>query len=185
MITLFHDYTSPASAVAVARAHRLLDEEPELDLELVGFEAIGVDLQLPVTLDVLAELDAVAVAARREGLDLHRPQLLPPTGHAHVVERALPAAQARAWRTTCYSAFWSTGADIGDPAVLHELADAAGLDHDDVRALLTDRGALAAIRRATTARRRDGVGGVPTILAQRTLVPGLLDTDDLRALASL
>jgi hypothetical protein len=29
------------------------------------------------------------------------------------------------------------------------------------------------------------VGGVPTILAQRTLVPGLLGDDDLRALAAL
>lgn len=189
MITLFHDYTSPASAVAVARAERLVDEG--LPLEIIGFEAIGVDMQLPVTLDVLAELDAVEVAARSEGLDLQRPQTLPPTGRAHVLERAAArpdargAADPRAWRTRCYTAFWSEGADLGDVDVLVELAVSVGFDEQWARGRLADRGALAAVRRATTDRRRDGVGGVPTILAQRTLVPGLLDDEDLRALGAL
>jgi 2-hydroxychromene-2-carboxylate isomerase len=183
MITLFHDYTSPASAVAVTRAERLRAEGVEI--ELVGFEAIGVDLHLPVTLDVLAELDAVAAVAEQEGVELRRPRLLPPTALAHVVERALDDDAASAWRTTCYRAFWSGGVDLADPEALRGLAATAGVDRGAVDACLEDRIALAAVRRATGERRRDGVGGVPTILAHRTLVPGLLDDDDLRALAAL
>jgi hypothetical protein len=50
---------------------------------------------------------------------------------------------------------------------------------------VADRARIAAVRRRSAARRADGVGGVPTILTQRTLVPGLLDEADLRALAGL
>lgn len=182
MITLFHDYTSAASAVAVARAHRLQTSGPAI--ELVGFEAVGVDMHVPVTLDVLAELDSLRSAAADEGLTLHRPDLLPPTGLAHVVERGLPE-QATAWRTRCYAAFWSHGRDIGDADVLRDIGAGLGLDEDRLTQLLTDRLALAQLRRMTTEWRRNGVGGVPTILAQRTLVPGLLDDDAIRALAEL
>lgn len=183
MITLFHDYTSPASAVAVARAHRLQDEG--LDIEIVGFEAVGVDLHVPVTLDVLAELDVVAEQAATEGMRLRRPRLLPPTGLAHVIERAVSGAAARMWRSAGYRAFWHDGRDLADPDELRAIAEEAGLDGSAIEDRLTDRLALAGVRRATSGHRRDGVGGVPTILAQRTLVPGLLGDDDLRALAAL
>ena len=183
MLTLFHDYVSPGSAVAVARAHRLAGEG--LAIEIVGFESIGVDIAVPVTLDVLAELDAVGEAAADEGLLLRRPRLLPPTGLAHVVERALTDGEATAWRTACYAALWRDGEDLADPAVLRALAAPAGLNADTVGDLVGDRLALAAVRRDAAQRRRDGVGGVPTILAWRTLVPGLLRDDELRALAAL
>lgn len=183
MITLFHDFTSAASAVAVARAQRLASGG--MDIEFVGFDAIGVDMHVPVTLDVLAELDALAQAAAHEGLILRRPRLLPPTGLAHVVERGLPADEAQLWRSACYTAFWRDERDIGDPAVLAALGATLRLSGDLLGELLADRLALAAVRRSTADRRRDGVGGVPTILAHRTLVPGLLSEEDLRALARL
>jgi len=47
-LTLFHDYTSPGSAVAVLRLQRLADEGLAVAFE--GFEAIGLDTTLPVTL---------------------------------------------------------------------------------------------------------------------------------------
>ena len=183
MITLFHDYTSPASAVAVVRAERLRADGVEI--ELVGFEAIGVDLHLPVTLDVLAELDRVASVAEEEGVVLRRPKLLPPTALAHVVERTLGEPEATRWRAACYRAFWEDGRDLADAQVLRDLGTGLGLDPEPLDVCLEDRVALAAVRRATGERRRDGVGGVPTILAHRTLVPGLLADDDLRALAAL
>lgn len=197
MLTLFHDYTSPASAVAVARVDRLAREGVAADI--VGFEAVGVDMHLPVTLDVLAQLDAVAEAAAAEGVELRRPPLLPPTGLAHAVEGALDVDLATAWRRACYTAFWRDGRDLADPPTLAAIAEEvdphgagphrAGPRHGALRTLVErvtgDRLALAAVRRATAERRRDGVGGVPTILASRTLVPGLLDDDELRALAAL
>jgi predicted DsbA family dithiol-disulfide isomerase len=184
VLTLFHDYTSPASAVAVARLQRLADEG--LDVEFVGFDAIGVDLSLPVTLDVKAALVELADLAAAEGIVLVDPGGIPPTAAAHVVEElAEEAGLGASWRQVCYRAFWRDGSDIGDPAVLVRLATTAGLSTDEVRTAVADRARIAAVRRRSAARRADGVGGVPTILTQRTLVPGLLDEADLRALAGL
>jgi predicted DsbA family dithiol-disulfide isomerase len=184
MLTLFHDYTSPASAVAVLRLQRLADEG--LPVAFAGFEAIGVDAHLPVTLDVLAALEDLSGAAAAEGLALHRPPALPPTAPAHLVGGLAEAVGLGAsWRDVCYRALWEQGSDIADARVLTRLAGVAGLDPDTVRAALTAPGGVATVRRRMAAHRGDGVGGVPTLLAQRTLVPGLLDEGDLRTLAVL
>lgn len=184
MIELFHDYTAPASAVAVARLHRLMREG--LTARIHGTEVLGLDTTMPVTLDLLTELDRVRAEADAEQVDLHRPRMAPPTGLAHVVEDVAGArGLATVWRDRCYRAYWSQGADIGDAATLRRLAADAGLPADAVRAALEDRVALLAVRRRAAGHRRDGIGGVPTIRYGRTLIPGLLPADDLRALAAL
>lgn len=181
MLTLFHDFTSPASAVAVARLQRLADEGAPVSFE--GFESIGIDLSLPVTSDVLAELDEVKGEARAEGLVLRRPRALPPTGLAHVVSDVAEASGlGPAWRAAAYRAFWGDGVDLADRGALVELAGAIGIDAERARAALEDRLALAGVRRRGGELRGEGVGGVPTILAHRTLVPGLLPEADLRAM---
>lgn len=184
MLTLFHDYTSPHSAVAVMRVQRLADEGLAVAFE--SFEAIGVDTRLPVTLDVAAAVEELAEVAAAEGVVLRRPAVLPPTANAHVVGELAEEHQLGAsWRSMCYRAFWEDGADLADPHVLTELAARAGLDARDVGARLHEPHRLATFRRGLAVHRRAGVGGVPTILAQRTLVPGLLPEEDLRALAAL
>ncbi len=182
MLTLFHDFASPTSAIAVARLQRLADEG--LPVAFAGFDVTGVDVALPPGLDVLADLDRLAEEAAVEGIVLRRPAVLPPTARAHVVASVADAAGLGAsWRQSCYRAVWADRRDVGDPAVLVDLASAAGLDPAAVRAALDDPALLASVRRRTAERRRDGVGGVPTLLAHRTLVPGLLTEADLRALA--
>jgi predicted DsbA family dithiol-disulfide isomerase len=184
MLTLFHDYTSPASAVAVARLRRLAGDG--VRAQVVGTEVLGVETVLPVTIDLLAELDAVMPAAAAEGIVLRRPTGLPPTATAHLVEDVARAhGLDDAWRARCYEAFWAAGADIADPAVLVALAEQAGLPRAVVADAIGDRVALLAIRRRFAGHRRDGVGGVPTISYDRTLIPGLLDDADLLALAGL
>ena len=184
MLTLFHDYTSAGSAVAVLRVQRLADEGCAVVFE--GFEAIGVDATLPVTVDVLAAIEELTDQAAAEGLNLRRPFALPPTARAHLLGALAEAAGLGAsWRQVCYRSFWEDGRDLSDPAVLVELGQRAGLEPADVRSALRDRSALAAVRRRAGRHRRNGVGGVPTILASRTLVPGLLAEDDLRLLARL
>jgi predicted DsbA family dithiol-disulfide isomerase len=183
VLTLFHDYTSPASAIAVARLQRLADEG--LPVEFVGFEAIGLDVALPPSLDVLAAVDDLAERAAAEGVVLRRPPALPPTARAHAV--ALLAEQAdlgASWRARCYAAFWADGVDLDDVTVLVALAEHAGLDGARVAAALAEPGFVTSVRRAAGAHRRNGVGGVPTILAHRTLIPGLTPEADLRALAA-
>ena len=183
MLTLFHDYTSPASAIAVARLQRLADDG--LDVEFVGFEAIGMDVALPPSLDVLAAIDDLAEQAAAEGVVLRRPPFLPPTARAHAVATLAETADLGAsWRQRCYAAFWTEGADLDDVAVLTALAEEAGLDGAQVAGALATPGFVTSVRRGAAQHRRNGVGGVPTILTQRTLVPGLLDEGDLRALAA-
>lgn len=184
MLTLFHDYTSVASSVAVARLQRLADQG--LAVEFEGFEAIGVDVALPVTPEVVAALTDLQAVAAAEGVFLRRPRELPPTGLAHLVG-GLAEAQGlgASWRLTCYRAFWAEDEAIGQVPTLVRLAARAGLDPTTVEATLADRLALALVRRKAAGHRRNGVGGVPTVLASRTLVPALLPDDDLRALALL
>lgn len=184
MITLYHDYTSPASAVAALRAQRLADEG--LPIEFVGIEALGVDAVLPVTLDVLSEIEQLRDAAAELGLTLRRPGGLPPTAGAHVIGRwAEQSGLGASWRQTCYRAFWEQGADIASPALLRALALRAGMDGLEAEAMLEDRARFRELRIATAALRGEGVGGVPTIRAHQTLIPGLLPDEDLRALAAL
>jgi len=184
VIVLFHDYISPASAVAVWRAQRLADEG--LSIRFEGIESIGIDAILPVTLAVVAELDALSESAAEMGLTLRRPQSLPPTAGAHVLGRwAEESGLGASWRQTCYQAFWEQGAHLGNNDVLRALAVRAGLDGIEAEAVLEDRERFRALRLSTAALRSEGVGGVPTIRAHGTLVPGLLDEADMRTLAGL
>lgn len=184
MLTLFHDYTDPASAVAVARLHRLSAEGLAVAFE--GFEAIGLDVTLPVGVEVLAALERLAPLAADEGIVLHRPLACPPTARAHLLGAvAESAGLGTSWRTACYRAYWRDALDLADPEVLARLGSGVGLAVATVAGAVRNTAAVAAWRRSMTAHRRQGVGGVPTILAARTLVPGLLPDADLRALAWL
>lgn len=184
MIELFHDYISPASAVAVFRAQRLADEG--LPVSFVGITSIGLDAVLPVTLDVIADVEALADAAEEVGLTLRRPDRLPPTAGAHVIGHwAEQSGLGASWRQTCYRAYWEQGSDLASPAVLRALALRSGLDGLEADAMLHDDARYREIRIGTAALRSEGIGGVPTIRAQQTLVPGLMAEADLRALAAL
>ena len=184
VLVLFHDYTSPASAVAVMRLQRLMRDG--MPARIRGTEVMALDATLPVTIDMLAELEAVADEAKTEHIELRRPTAVPPTGLAHVVEDvARRHALDMVWREQCYQAYWTDGADIGDSEQLRRLAERAGLPAEDVSQALDDRLALLEIRRRSAGDRRNGIGGVPTIEYDRTLIPGLLPDADLRALSDL
>lgn len=184
MLVCFHDYTSPASAVAVLRLQRLADEGLAVAFE--GFEVLGLDAALPVTLEVLEQLERHRAEAAELGLQLTRPSVQPPTISAHVVgDLAERAGLGAAWRLAAYRAFWEDGADLGAPDELVRLAVAAGLDADEVRAALADRALRVETRRRMIARRSEGVGGVPVLNVNGAYVSALLPADDLRALAEL
>ncbi len=180
---LFHDYGSPASAVAVARVDRLVAAGIPLAVE--GLDVVGVALRLPPGVEVLAELGGLTDEAAAEGVVLRRPRTLPPTAAAHAVEDlAREVGLGAAWRAAAYRALWADAADLADTDVLVRLGAEAGLDPELVAAAAGDRDRLTAVRLRSLARRREGVGGVPVLLAHHTLVPGLLSEADLRALVS-
>lgn len=183
MLTLTHDVTSPASALAVARLDRLAVDG--LPVRFRGIDVLGVDATLPVTLDVLAELERVAPRAASLGVTLLRPTRRPSTARVHLVaDLAEEAGRGRAWRSTTYAAYWRDDADLADPEVVVRLADEVGLDTDSVAAAVTDEAAVAAVRRRTNSARSEGIGGVPVLVAHGTLVSPDLDEDALWALAA-
>ncbi|MUV57982.1 Predicted dithiol-disulfide isomerase, DsbA family [Halogeometricum rufum] len=61
-----------------------------------------------------------------------------------------------------FDALWQDGADIGDEAVLVELAADAGVAGEEVRSALSDEALREEVRRTFGEARQQGVTGVPT-----------------------
>jgi predicted DsbA family dithiol-disulfide isomerase len=61
-----------------------------------------------------------------------------------------------------FDALWQDGADIGDEAVLVELAADAGVAGEEVRSALSDEALRGEVRRTFGEARQQGVTGVPT-----------------------
>lgn len=184
MLTLFHDFASPASAVAVLRLHPLLDDG--LDVRFVGYQPLPLEAPIPPTLEVLEQLERHAAEAADLGLSLRRPRRLPPTTRAHhVAERATDASQAVVLREALYRALWEEGRDIADADVLADLAGAAGLPATEVAEALSDRPGLSATKARLAEPRQAHVGGVPALDFDGTLVSPFGPLDDLRQLAAL
>ncbi|MFA9445494.1 DsbA family protein [Egicoccus sp. AB-alg6-2] len=183
MLTLYFDFTSAASVVAVLRLQRLADEG--LPVAFEGFDPLGLDTALPFTLDQYAEFERYADRAAELGMPLRRPALRPATVLAHVVGGvALDQGLGASWRQACLRAYWRDGLDLGEPAQLARLADDAGLDVAAVTAALEDRGARQRLRQRMVALRGRGIGGVPVLeVAGGTMISPDLPDADLRALA--
>lgn len=184
MLTLYFDYTSPASVPAVLRLQQRADRGAAVDF--VGIDALGLEAAVPVTLDQLDELGRAGPAADALGLRMGRPDLRPPTIGAHLIGGLARARDlGAAWRRVVLAAYWTHGRDIADDQVLAALAADIGLDAGEVAGWLADRPRRAALRRTMAAERGRGVGGVPVLEFEGTLVPADLADDDLDRLASL
>jgi 2-hydroxychromene-2-carboxylate isomerase len=183
VLTLHYDLTSPRAALAVLRLQRIADLGYPVTFR--GIDVIGVAVALPVTLDQLAELEAVRADAATYGLELRRPTLRPPTLDAHLVgAHAEAVGLGAAWRTVCLGAYWTDGRDLSDHAVLVELARAAGLERTVVAALLADATARNELRTRMLQLRQLGIGGVPVLELDGTLCSAELDEATLIGLAS-
>lgn len=182
MLRLFHDFTSPASALAWLRLRPLV--AGGLAVAFTGIDALGIDRAVPPTVGLLDELDEHRPALRAEGVDVRRPAIQPPTLRAHLVtDLARETGRAAAWREACYRGYWEEGVDLSDPSALVDLAAQVGLE--GAAGALGDEAAVQALRRRMGAHRARGVGGVPVLEVDGTLVPALLDRDELRRLAAL
>jgi predicted DsbA family dithiol-disulfide isomerase len=79
-------------------------------------------------------------------------------------------------------ALWREGADVGDPDVLVELADEAGVDPGDVRSALADDDLRAEVRERFAEARRRGVTGVPTFAYDGHAARGAVPPEHLERL---
>lgn len=184
MLRLYHDYTSPASAVAVLRLARLAADG--VAVEHVPLDVLGLDRSVPPTPALLDGLERHRAEMADLGLPPRRPDRQPPTLRAHLLGGlARDRGRGTAWRAACYRAFWRSGADLSDTDRLVALAEEVGLDVDAARRQVTDEEAAGRLRRRMARARREGVGGVPVLEMAGTFVPALLPEDDLRSLAAL
>jgi 2-hydroxychromene-2-carboxylate isomerase len=184
MLVCHHDFTSPAAAVAVLRLQGIADEGGHVAFS--GVDVLGIDAAIPVTLDQLTELEHVRDRAAALGLDMRRPTRRPPTLPAHLVaDLAEQAGLGASWRDAVLRAYWTDGVDIGGRDELVDLAMTAGLDGLEVAATLADREARTALRRRMLLLRGRGVGGVPVLDLDGTLLSADLPDEDLRQLAAV
>ncbi len=182
VLILHHDVTSPRSALAVLRVQRLADAG--LPIAFRGVDVLGVAVSLPVTLDQLVELEEVAGRASELGLVMRRPALRPPTLDVHLVgEVAERTCLGAAWRLASLRAYWTDGEDLADHGVLGALGARVGMDPEEVGRTLRDVAARNELRAAMLARRALGIGGVPVLEVDGTLLPADVDDATLEELA--
>lgn len=181
MLVVHFDYASLPAAVAVLRVGAL-----DPDGAMVGYHGIdplGVDATLPATLEQLAGFERSVDRAHELGLAAVRPRLRPTTFAAHLVgEVADDAGCGHRWRQAVFGAVWEDGADVGDRTVLHGLARWVGLAAIDVDAVLDDPARRGGLRQRMLRARQRGVGDVPVLEVDGTLVSAELSDDDLRSL---
>ncbi len=184
MLVVHHDFTSLRSAVTVLRCQPHADAGGAIAFR--GVDVLGIDTTVPVTVQQLEDFHAAIDQARTLGLDARPPTLRPPTVPAHLVtDLAHEHGLSAAWRHAVHVAYHVEGRDIGQEALLVELAESVGLPGDEVRTLLADRSRLAELRRRMLADRRRGVGGVPVLEFDGTLIPASLADDRLEELVFL
>ncbi|MEL6643529.1 MAG: DsbA family oxidoreductase [Pseudomonadota bacterium] len=122
---------------------------------------------------VYAQIAQAAEAAGIE-MDLGAIQRTPNTLDAHrLIHWAGLEGRQTAIVSALFKAYFREGRDIGDPAVLLEIAEGAGLDRGMIDKLLTSDADAADIRARDEHARQRGVTGVPTfIVGNQHVVPG-------------
>lgn len=181
MLICYHDVTSPAAAVAVLRLQALADAGGHVGFQ--GIDVLGLEATVPATLDQLEQLEAYRSRAADLGLTLRRPRERPPTLGVHLVgEHAEHHGLGASWRLTTLRAYWEESADLADDEVVADLAAGAGLDRPEIAGLLGDRPARIALRRRMGTARSRGIGNVPVLDYQGTLLGAELSDHDLRQL---
>ena len=98
------------------------------------------------------------------------------------VKREHPYETWRAFDEAVFAALWTDGRDIGDEAVLVDLAAEAGIDGAEVRAALDDDALRSTLFERFDAARREGVTGVPTFAYDGYAARGAVPPDQLRRL---
>ncbi|MBI2514054.1 MAG: DsbA family oxidoreductase [Opitutae bacterium] len=114
----------------------------------------------------------VEAAAREAGiaLDFEKVRRMPNTLSAHILVAAVQdSAAQRAFVDAIFSAYFLAGRDIGDPAVLAELAAPHGLRAEQVGVLLANDGLRQRVRELAESMTAQGITGVPFFIFDQKL----------------
>lgn len=114
----------------------------------------------------------VEAAAGEAGiaLDFEKVHRMPNTLSAHILVAAVQETAAqRAFVDAIFSAYFLEGRDIGDPAVLAELAAPHGLRAEQVGVLLANDGLRSRVRELAASMTAQGITGVPFFIFNQKL----------------
>jgi predicted DsbA family dithiol-disulfide isomerase len=112
-------------------------------------------IQLDAQMTALGEAEGVAFAFGRQ-------TRTPSTRRAHkLIAHATRSSRADPVVTALFRAYFEEGRDIGDPAVLGEIAEAAGLERDPALAALDDALLDRQVAELEAEAAASGVSGVP------------------------
>ncbi|MDS0294395.1 DsbA family oxidoreductase [Halogeometricum luteum] len=87
-----------------------------------------------------------------------------------------------AFDVAIFDALWTEGEDIGDEAVLVELAAEAGVDGDEIRSALDDDALRGEVREQFTEAKQQGITGVPTFAYDGYGARGAVPPEQLKRL---
>jgi predicted DsbA family dithiol-disulfide isomerase len=132
-----------------------------------------------------AAVDRLASAAATEGLEFHLDRAR--GGNTFDAHRLLHLAAERGvqdgLKERLLRGYFTDGEPIGDPGALTRLAVDAGLDKEDVSAVLGSDAFADAVRADEAAAAELGITGVPCFVIDRRLaIPGAQDPDTILAL---
>jgi len=119
------------------------------------------------------ELDArVAAEGRGEGIEfaLERIERTPNTFAAHqLIDLAQEQGAGAAVVEALFRAYFEQARDTGDPEILLQLAESAGLARDAVRSRWADAAASGRVAQLEESMKALGISGVPTFIFERKL----------------
>jgi predicted DsbA family dithiol-disulfide isomerase len=130
-------------------------------------------------------MDALRQSGRDEGIDFQFDRIVktPNTLNAHRLifwAGALGAQDAIV--RALFAAYFEEGRDIGDPAVLTDLAVTCGMDRERVSALLASDSDMDRMQHDLAMAHKLGIGGVPTfVIERRFMIQGAQDAEQLAA----
>jgi predicted DsbA family dithiol-disulfide isomerase len=175
-IDIFSDIVCPWCFIGTTRLDRALAALPEVTAAVTYHpfqlqpdtppEGVSIPdmLRTRYRADPLKMFATVEAAAAESGLalDLQKQPRMYPTAAAHTLLRhALSRGTQVALSRALFAAYFLDARNIGDPAVLAEIAGAHGFSADEVPALVTDSVALAATRQEAREASARGIRGVP------------------------
>ncbi len=188
-VTVFSDYICPFCYIGDARLNRLRDD---YDLK-VNWCFLEIHPETPAegepvtSLDYSSEqwrrmMDTLAVMATEEGLPLGDHEFTTNSRSALLLaEAAKPAGAAVFYRlhAAIFEAFFVRGENIGDRALLRELALAAGMDSDAIDAAWQGGGMEKRLRAYALAAHELQVRATPTFFIGRQRLNGAVPVQRL------
>lgn len=189
-VDIFADPICPWCLIAKAELDRAMEARPDHPL-ILRWHPFRLDPEMPAggmafadymaakftdQAGIIAAMQPVLEAAERLGLGINPAAItrVPATTDAHRLMHwaGIEGAQSRVM-SGLLAAHWREGRDIGDKAVLSQIADAAGMDGLVVSRLLDSDADRDTVLAAESHARERGVRSLPTfVVADRYVLPG-------------